>query len=116
MRNVTVKEMGAPPGHYLGKLVAIEDTNHIEYGAGIRFVFTVTTGEHTGRKVSRVTQAEPTPNNNLGKMLAGLLGRPLKSDEEVDLDQFIGREYHLVVETTEKGSTRVAAVSPVASV
>jgi hypothetical protein len=116
MRNVTVKEVGAPPGDYLGQLETIEDTNHLEYGAGLRFVFTVTVGAYSGRKVSRFTQAEPTPNNNLGKMLAGLLGRPLKSDEEVDLDHFIGREYHLVVEATEKGSTRVSAVSPVASV
>ncbi|MBL8794290.1 MAG: hypothetical protein JNM56_10315 [Planctomycetia bacterium] len=116
MRTITVREAGAPPGEYLAQLVAITDTSHVEYGPGLRFEFEILTGEYVGRRVSRVTCAQSTRLNNLGRMLAGLLGRPLMKDEDVDLDQFIGRDYTVTVEKTETGSTRVATVQPAPSV
>ena len=37
-----------PEGFYKGKVLAIEPTEHEEYGAGCKWVFEVTEGDHQG--------------------------------------------------------------------
>jgi hypothetical protein len=49
--------------------------------------------------------------NAAGKMLAGLMGKPLTAGEEVDLSQFVGKTYLVIVADTDGGGTRVETVS-----
>ncbi len=44
MTTFTVKPSGVPAGTYRGKFVAVEDTAHPEYGAGLRWSFKIVAG------------------------------------------------------------------------
>jgi hypothetical protein len=103
---------GVPSGTYRAKFCGVEPSQHAEYGPGVRFLFEVTDGPYAGQQTGRVTALKPTPGNNTGRMLAGIVGRPLRPDEEVDIDQYVGRPYLLTVEQTPGGATRVATVVP----
>jgi hypothetical protein len=104
---------GCPPeGSYTGVLSAIEDYHSLEYGDGLRWVFTVIAGPQARKNASRVTGFRVTPNNTLGKLLAAMLGRPLDPDEEIDPDDLVGRQFTIVVKATEGGATRVETAVP----
>ena len=111
MRKFTLKPGGPPPGTYRARLGSVRDTMHLEFGAGMRFEFEIIEGAQTGDKVSRITGILPTPANAAGRMLSGLAGK-LALHEEVDISDFVGREYLIVVEEVREGVTRVASVSP----
>jgi hypothetical protein len=110
---LTVTSGGVPPGSYTARLTAVERVQNEQYGPGLKLVFTVTAGKYSGQRSARTTGSEPTPRNSLGRMLSGMLGRPLTPNEEVDIDDLIGREYLIVVAATDTGATRVeTAVLP----
>ncbi|HJN12611.1 MAG: hypothetical protein QGG09_11820 [Pirellulaceae bacterium] len=109
---LTIGNTGPPPGNYTAKFVAVEESHHDQFGDGLRWVFSVTNGEHAGKAATRVTATKPTAHNNCGKVLAGLLGRSVKPDEEIDIDLLIGRTYLIVVAETEGGGTRVESIIP----
>jgi hypothetical protein len=113
MAKFNVQPGGVPPGTYRARFLGVEDTTHVEYGAGLRFVFQVLTGDYAGQKTSRITATAVTPRNSAGRMIAGLLGRELTPGEDVDPDELVGREYFVEVETAQNGATRVASVIPV---
>jgi hypothetical protein len=108
---LTVKPGAVPPGSYRAHLAAVESTQHDQYGPGLRFVFVVADGLFAGLEAGRTTGCVPTPRNALGRLLAGLLGRNLTIDEDVELEELIGRDYLIVVAETETGGSRVEAVS-----
>ena len=109
---LTIVNSGPPPGNYTAKFVAVEESHHDEYGDGLRWEFSVTNGEHAGKTASRVTATTPTARNNCGTVLAGLLGRSVKPDEEIDIDLLVGRTYLIVVAETKGGGTRVESIIP----
>jgi hypothetical protein len=109
---VTVSSGSVPPGTYLATLAAIEETAHEEYGAGLRFSFTIVGGPYNNWKLCRTTGRVPSLTNSLGKMLSQLLAYAIKLDEEIDVDQLVGRQYQVVVEATPTGGSRVASVGP----
>jgi hypothetical protein len=113
MGKLVVRRAGPPPGTFRGRFLGVETSTHVQYGAGLRFLFEVVSGPHAGLRASRVTPAALTLTNAGGRMLSALTGRPLRADEAVDIDEFIGREYILTVEETPTGATRVATVVPV---
>src|SRR5262249_52237954 len=69
-------------------------------------------GPSANLRVSRITTASPTLGNAAGKMLAGLAGRPLQANEEVDPDAFVGQDYEVLVEEVTGGGSRVVDVRP----
>ena len=102
-----------PEGFYKAKFVAIDPTEHEEYGPGSKWIFQVVDGEHSGEQATRLTSPTPTPKNACGRMIAGVLGESLKVGAKVDLESYVGREYLLQVEPAPKGEgTRIAAVMP----
>jgi hypothetical protein len=111
-RKIVITEAGAPPGQYVAQFLGIKDTQHVEFGPGLCFEFQVAAGEYAGRKVSRITSDQPTLGNAAGKMLAGLFGRALEKDQELDPDQLVGREYVVTVEQGPSGGCRVSTVQP----
>jgi hypothetical protein len=106
---------GVPPGAYLAKFLGISPVEADAlrgYGEGVRWEFEVTTGPQAGRKTSRITTATPTQKNACGRLLAGMLGRGLADDEDVDLTPLVGRVFMIVVAKTKGGGGRVETVSP----
>ncbi|HBO43754.1 MAG TPA: hypothetical protein DD670_07450 [Planctomycetaceae bacterium] len=103
---------GVPAGLYKTRFVTVEQTEHDEYGAGLKFVFDVIQGDHVGEQATRITGARPTAKNAAGRMLAGLLGETLKPGTTVNLDRCVGKEYLCQVEETSNGGTRIATVMP----
>ena len=73
------------------------DKNGKPLACGMEWQFEVVEGEAKGQMVSCITGAYPTPHNLSGVFLSGLVGRPLKLDEDIDPSPFVSRLYQLVV-------------------
>src|SRR5262245_15571090 len=101
---------GPPAGSYVARFEGVEQTQHETYGEGLRWKFKVLQGPQAGQLASRTTGLKPSAKNGCGKVLAGLVGRALDLDEEIDIVQYVGRTYLIVVQAGEKGGTRVEAV------
>ncbi|MCG2685356.1 MAG: hypothetical protein L6306_17265 [Planctomycetales bacterium] len=104
---------GPPPGIYRASFQTVEDTEHEEYGAGLKFDFLIEEGDCAGQHASRITSDQPTPKNAAGRMLAGITGAAITAETDVDLQPFVGRLYLIQVEETKNGgSTRIASAMP----
>jgi hypothetical protein len=103
-----------PPGMFPTVLKNFEETTHPEFGEGILIRFEITGGQHAGQVsgVTISTESPPSPTNKAGRILAGLLGRALTPGEKVDLSQFVGKPYNVILETNKKGTgTAITAVT-----
>jgi hypothetical protein len=111
----TVSEGSGPPaGIYRATFAGVVKTTHPEFGDGARFDFKVKGGEHDGKTASRTTKTTPSAKNTCGKIMAGLLGAPMKPGERVSLAPCIGRDYTVVVAAAPSGTaTRVEQVMPI---
>ena len=96
-----------PVGGYECSFDGAEESTHEVYGDGLRWCFTVERGKHRSAKAYRTTKPEPTPKNSCGRFLAALAGKPPTDGLEIDLDDYIGRRYSVIVGESEGGSTRV---------
>src|SRR5262249_51526918 len=83
------------------------------FGAGIRWKLTIDAGPHIGQTASRITSATPTPKNSCGKMLSGLIGRALKEGEQINLDEYVGKRYMIVIGAGQNGGTRIEVIVPI---
>jgi hypothetical protein len=106
---------GPPAGNYTTTFAGVESITNEKFGAGLRWKFRITQGPQTGQVAFRTTGVVPTGRNGCGKVLAGLLGRETKVDEEVDVQHFVGRAYLIVVAAAESGGTRVETIVPIAT-
>ena len=112
---LTVSDATVPVGNFVGQFTSVEPHNHKEYGDGLLWKFRISQGPQTGKTALRFTGPTPSPNTIAGHLAAGLLGRPLKPDEEIDFANFVGKSFLIIVEPAKKeGMTRVAAITPVA--
>lgn len=75
---------------------------------GMTWDFTITQGEHAGKKVDRLTGRTPTPKSACGKMLAAISDEVLKDGAEIDLGQFYGKTYRITVEEGNGDRTRLS--------
>jgi hypothetical protein len=112
-----------PAGTYEVELYAVEDRKGFEnskYDSSgkprLGWLFRVLGGEQFGKTIEQNTGAEPDgPQSKLAQLLTMLLGRPLKQDEEVHEDDFLGRRYTLVWalnSKSEKGRNHIVALTP----
>jgi hypothetical protein len=101
---------GPPAGTYDATFDGVEATQHEEFGAGLRWTWTIVQGPQHGQVASRVTNATPTNKNACGRVLAGLVGRKIEPREEIDVQSFVGQRYLIVVQDAERGGTRVETV------
>jgi hypothetical protein len=99
-----------PSATYSVTLDKVERAHSEKYGPGVRWVFIIAEGEFAGRKVARITGDTPSPRNAAGKLLGGMVGRPLQAEEVVDIDSLLHRRYIALVAETETGSSRVEAI------
>jgi hypothetical protein len=116
MAVLTVGPGGVPVGNYTATFAGVEpapENREKGYGPGLRWKFCVSAGQHAGQTASRITGTVPSPRNSCGKILAGLLGRPLKEGEQVDPAAYVGKPFLVIVAAGQNGGTRVEAVTPV---
>jgi hypothetical protein len=98
---------GPPAGTYTATFVGVEETNHEQWGAGLKWSWEITKGQHKGKKACRTTGTSPTPKNACGAMLKAIAGRPLAAGEEIDVEGFVGETFMVIVGETDSGGTRV---------
>ena len=111
---VTIKNLSLPLGLHICTFEGIEVTSHLEYGPGWRWIFEVAQGNLKGKQCFRTTKDTPTPNNSCGYFLASLAGEIPRENLEIDPDEYVGRRYSVMVESTASGtSTRVASFTPI---
>lgn len=110
----TMKASGVPVGSYRAKFKRWEQSTHAEYGDRVQFVWEIIDGEHKGAEASRFTGAKLSPKAALAKILGGLTGRKIGIGDEVNPDDYIGKEFLLIVAETESGASRVETVLPAA--
>lgn len=108
---LTLSNGSVPPNTYNAKFVGVEATEANQYGPGLRWVFEITGGSHTGTKMSRMTGAVPTLKNGCGKLLMALSGRTTVG-ETIDLTQFVGKSYLIIVVQRPEGGTFIDSVCP----
>jgi hypothetical protein len=119
----TSKFDDVPAGTYEVELYAVEDRKGFENGKydssgkpRLAWLFRVLSGEHRGKTIEQNTGAEPEgPQSKLSQLFAMLLGRPLKQDEDVYEDDFVGRHFMLVWalnSKSEKGRNHIVALTP----
>jgi len=101
---------GLPAGSYVAKFLGVEASEPNQYGAGLRWLFEVTAGPQAGTKISRTTGVKPTPKNQCGKLLIGVSGKSVLG-EEIDLTQYVGKNYIIVVVNRPEGGTSLDSVS-----
>jgi hypothetical protein len=102
---------GPPPGAYRATFQGVKRTEHEEYGAGLRFEWTVLDGPQAGAVAAVTTGAKPTAANKAGRLIAALTGAALVGGQKASLSACVGKTYLVVVEATPSGKgSRVASV------
>ena len=107
-----------PVGTYTAKLNKIEQRPPTaakpEWGPSLLWEFIVMDpGENHGDSVACFTPTTPKTGNNLGKLLRGMMGRPLKPGEGIDADELLGKLFSISVDFNESGSrTKVISAVP----
>lgn len=99
-------------------LTDVETFNHPEFGARWRWVFTVVSGTHGGKRVNRFTTRSTDPRSNASLLfLRPILGRDLLPGEVFDPKTvLLTRGYGTVDEIGPKGKhTQVVHFEPVTS-
>lgn len=106
---LTLGSGSVPPNSYLAKFVGVEQVEANQYGPGLRWVFEIVAGPQSGIKVSRMTGAAPTLKNGCGKMLMAVSGKSTVG-ETVDLTQFVGKVYLIIIVVRPEGGTSLDSV------
>ena len=107
---LTVQAGSVPPGSYLARLLNCTLVTN-KYGEGLQWEFQVVGGQYDSAKVGRFTTAAPTPKNACGRLLAGLIGKPLTIAEAIDPQTYIGKVYAIVVVATQNGGSKVESAA-----
>lgn len=114
---VTAGGSSVPAGMYRGPFLGVEETEpHAEYGRGCRFKFKVQGGEHDGEEASVICGIEKpaSPKNRLGRVLGGIVGKPVEPGQVIDVTPFVGKTYLFQVEAAPNGNgTRISTIMPV---
>ena len=95
--SVTVKPSGCKPGSYsavfVGAFKLPPKKDGPDYGPALLVKFKADDGQEPSSIVSEV----PTMRNACGRILAGMLGRPLQPEEQIRWDDFEGQKFLVVV-------------------
>ncbi len=100
------KKAGVPPGAYAAKFAGYKETT-TKKGAALLWQWTIVAGEHNGKTASRFTDPPgmiaPSPSNALGRLLAGLAGKPLTAGDSFDPNACVGKSYTIMIAGGPKG-------------
>jgi hypothetical protein len=108
-----VKPAGAKPGSYNAVFTGAYELPPREDGPDYGPALICKWKSDCGAEPSAIVSQTPTVKNACGRILAGMLGRQLRTEEEVSWEQFEGKRYMVLVVTNKAGTgTTVAEVSP----
>jgi hypothetical protein len=101
---ITASADNWPVGNYKTKFQGIENLE-TDKGAAYRWIFRTA----DGKTITALSDAvhPPTVKNKTGRWLSALSGKPLTAGVNVQTDDFIGKDYLVVMESY-NDSTRVA--------
>ena len=71
----------------------------------------ITSGEHKDSVATRITGPKPTNKNACGKIINALIGKPLGNGEDVEIGDYVGKAYMIIVAAAESGGSRVETVA-----
>jgi hypothetical protein len=79
------------PGSYEAIFMRYEG-DEMEHGPVFKLFFEITNDhEYEGKELSRLVSQKFNPQSHLFQTVQGLLGRPIRPNEEIDLDDLVGR-------------------------
>ena len=94
MPKLSYEEMDYEPmdiGPYEAVFARYEE-DELEFGPVYKLWFKITNDEeYEGKELSRLVSQKFNPKSNLFQTVQGLLGRPIRPGEEIDLDDLVGR-------------------------
>ena len=94
MTKLSYEEMDYEPmdiGPYEAVFARYEE-DELEFGPVYKLWFKITNDEeYEGKELSRLVSQKFNPKSNLFQTVQGLLGRPIRPGEEIDLDDLVGR-------------------------
>jgi len=95
MTKLRYEEMGDYEPMDIGSYAAIftrYEVDEMEFGPVYKLYFKITNDEeYESKELSRLVSQKFNPKSNLFQSVQGLLGRPVRPGEEIDLDALIGR-------------------------
>lgn len=104
------------PGLYTGPFLGVEQMPpHADYGRAVRFSFKVQGSEHDGEEASVICGVEKpaSPKNRLGRILGGIIGKPVEPGQTITVEPYIGKPYLFQVEAAPSGTgSRICSVMP----
>lgn len=103
-----------PVGAYRAKFVELSRCETMN-GNAYRWKFEIIEGEHAGRIVSELSDADspPTVKNKTGRFLAALATKSLAAGLQVDPESYIGKSYLVIVEPKEGGKTKISTFTAI---
>jgi hypothetical protein len=108
---VTVQASGNEPlpnNSYFAEFVNVEPFANDKVKDKLKWKWKVVAGPHTGREATALTDVKLTPHTQAGRLLGGLVGRPLVPCEDVGalwntLQSAVGKRFMVVVASGPKG-------------
>lgn len=94
-----------PAGMYLGRFSGVATKTLAADGPRWRWAWAIQSGEYAGREATALTGMDIHPASHAGALVAGLLGRPVHTGENVRqaVEACVGRSYLLSVQPGPKG-------------
>ena len=111
MQLIIKAKQSVPAGAYQGRFVGVTQEAN-DKGPCLRWVWELSQGQYAGQKVGRTTgTGGATPNNGLGKVVAGLSGKPITADLAFSPNDCVGKTYMLIVAHTPNGAPYVESIA-----
>ncbi len=103
-------KIAIPANQYLTEFVSVDETDHPEYGPGLIWNFMVVGGNYDGQLASRTTGDVASAKNACGRMFKSVTGHAWHPEMSADVEPFVGKRFHVIVEDAPSGTgTRVAS-------
>ena len=106
MPKLQIKNNDIPSGKYEADFIDCEVTDHPEYGAGLKWIWEITSGKYAGQFAYRTTKDLPTARNSCGKFLAMLAGGDRAAGVNGNTDEYRGKAFTNIIGNSEGGPTR----------
>lgn len=100
----TVDEGGLPlipEGEYKAVFTKYEEKKALAYGDALRIDFEIKGGDFSGTILNTLVSERLSPKSRFGQLVKAITKQPLKTKDNVDLDQLVGKNCLIVVGTTE---------------
>lgn len=104
---------GVPPGQYPATFRGWQQKQN-QFGPGLTFEWQITSGDCAGLKASCMLPM-PSTANKCGRLLAAMLGRPLRANEDVEgaVNGLVHQPFMVTVSQAKSGASMVSDAIPI---